>query len=76
MTKLFSDVDWFASFVLSWNLLGRKTVMFYLQCVLEFYLISRLSKNTVQERGIDSADLIAFLLELSFHVTGEVLVVL
>lgn len=76
MTKLFSDVDWFASFVLSWNSLGRKTVMFYLQCVLEFYLISRLSKNTVQERGIDSADLIAFLLELSFHVTGEVLVVL
>lgn len=27
----------------------------------------------MQERGVDSADLIAFLLELSFHVTGKVL---
>lgn len=26
----------------------------------------------VQERGVDPADLISFLLELSFHVTGEV----
>lgn len=25
-----------------------------------------------QERGVDPADLISFLLELSFHVTGEV----
>lgn len=27
----------------------------------------------MKERGVDSADLIAFLLELSFHVTGKVL---
>lgn len=27
----------------------------------------------VQERGVDPADLISFLLELSFHVMGEVL---
>ena len=26
----------------------------------------------VQEQGVDQADLIAFLLELSFHTTGEV----
>ena len=49
-------------------------VTFRKAAVLEiiFYVVFEL--NIVQEHGIDSADLISFLLELSFHVTGKVYV--
>lgn len=40
----------------------------------DFYLIIyTVFLILMKERGVDSADLIAFLLELSFHVTGKVL---
>lgn len=36
-------------------------------------IINKSFHVSMQDRGVDSADLISFMLELSFHVTGEVL---
>lgn len=85
MLYLMCEVFFFASLFFFFNPLrhwtNRTHNLSFILCDTGCLAISLISYPSLsgfylmQERGMDPADLISFLLELSFHVTGEVWVI-